>query len=101
VQTEGLAEVGVEDSAPVVEVLRMDRGVEAIGMAQDRDVGGGGAFAKHLDDGVARNQVDQEEDDGDYDPENRERDEDAADGFGKSDQLSVVSSQLLYLIARG
>ena len=44
--------------------------------------GGGGSFAKHLDDGIAGDEVDQEKDDRDHDPEDWERDEDATDGFG-------------------
>ncbi len=79
VQAEGLAEVGVENAAPVVEVLRVERGVEAVGVAEGGDVGGGGAFAQHLDDGVAGDEMDQEEDDGDYYPEDGEGDGDAAD----------------------
>jgi hypothetical protein len=82
VQAERLTEVGVDDSAPVVEVLRVDGCVETIGVAQDGDVGGGGSFAEHLDDRVAGDEVDEKEDDGDYDPQDWEGDEDAANGFG-------------------
>ena len=89
VQAEGVAEVGVEDAAPVVEVLRCEREVEAVGVAEGGDVGGGGALAEHLDDGVAGDQVDQEKDDGDDQPEDGQRDEDAADGLGEGDQLYV------------
>ena len=86
-----MAEVGVEDSAPVVEVLRVERRVEAVGVAEHGDIGGGGAFAEHLDDRVAGDEMDQKKDDRDHDPEDGERDEDTADGFGKSCQLQVVS----------
>ncbi len=96
VQAEGLAEVGVEDAAPVVGVLLGEWGVEAVGVAEGVDVGGGGSFAEHLDDGVAGDEVDEEEDDGDHDPEDREGDEDAAEGFpegrGASFMLSVPCS---------
>ena len=57
----------------------MERGVEAVGVAEGGDVGGGGAFAEHLDDGVAGDEMDEEEDDGDDDPEDGEGEEDAAD----------------------
>ena len=63
VEAEGLAEVGVEDAAPVVGVLLAERRVEAVGVAEGGDVGGGGAFAEHLDDGVAGDEVDEQEDD--------------------------------------
>ena len=80
-QAEGLAEVGVEDAAPVVDVLGAERGVEAVGVAEGGDVGGGGAFAEHLDDGVAGDEVDEEEDDRDDDPEDGEGERGAAEGF--------------------
>ena len=79
VQAEGLAEVGVEDAVPVVGVLLGERSVEAVGVAEGGDVGGGGAFAEHLDDGVAGDEVDEQEDDGDDDPEDGQGDEDAAE----------------------
>ena len=79
VQAERLAEVGVEDAAPVVRVLLGERRVEAVGVAEGVDVGGGGAFAEHLDDGVAGDEVDEQEDDRDDDPEDGQREEDAAE----------------------
>ena len=72
VEAEGLAEVGVEEAVPVVGVLLAERRVEAVGVAERGDVGGGGSFAEHLDDGVAGDEVDKQEDDGDDDPEDRE-----------------------------
>ncbi len=71
VQAQGLAEVGVEDAAPVVEVLLGERGVEAVGVAEGGDVAGGGSFAEHLDDGIAGDEVNQQEDDGDDQPDHR------------------------------
>ena len=47
-------------------------------MAESVDVGGRGSFAEHLDDRVARDEVDEKEDDGDDDPEDGEGEEDAA-----------------------
>ena len=44
----GLAEVAVEEAAPVVEVLGVERGVEAVGVAEGGEIAGGGAFAEHL-----------------------------------------------------
>ena len=62
VEPKGLAEVGVEDAAPVVGVLLAERRVEAVGVAERGDVGGGGSFAEHLDDGVAGHEVDEQKD---------------------------------------
>jgi hypothetical protein len=91
VESEGLAKVGVEDAAPVFQVLRVEREIEAVGVTEGGDVGRGGSLAEHLDDGVAGNQVDEEEDDRDHNPEDGEGDEDAADGLGESCQRAVVS----------
>ena len=38
VEAEGLAEVGVENSPPVVGVLLTERGIEAVGVAERVDV---------------------------------------------------------------
>src|ERR1700737_4323206 len=78
VEAEGLAEIDAEETMPVVGVLLAERGVETVGVTEDGDVGGGGAFAEHLDDGVAGNEMDEKKDDGDDDPENRKGQEDAA-----------------------
>jgi hypothetical protein len=51
-------------------------------VAKGGDIGGGSAFAEHLDDRIARDEVDEEKDDADDDPENRKGDEDAAEGAG-------------------
>jgi hypothetical protein len=59
----------VKDAAPVMEVLRGERDVEAIGVAEAGDVGGGGAVAQHLDDGVAGDEVDHQENNRDDNPE--------------------------------
>jgi hypothetical protein len=81
-----------------MQILRVEREVEAVGVAEGRCVRGGGAFAEHLSDGVSGDEMDEEKDDRDHHPEDWEGDEDAADGLGKSCQFSVLSSQLLYLI---
>ncbi len=93
VQAEGLAEVGVEDSVPVVGVLLCERSVEAVGVAEGVDVGGGGAFAEHLDDGVAGDEMDEEEDDGDDDPEDGECEEDAAERASSRAALRLRGSR--------
>ena len=58
VVAEGWAEVAVQHTAPVVEILLAERGVESVGVARGLDVGGGRAFAEHLLDGIAGNEVD-------------------------------------------
>ena len=53
VVAERRAEVAVEDAFPVVDVLLAQRGVQAVEVARGFDVGGWGAFAQHLLDGVS------------------------------------------------
>jgi hypothetical protein len=79
VQAERLAKVSVEDPAPVMGVLLKKRSIEAVGVAESVDVGSRGSFAEHLDDGVARDEVNEKKDDRDDDPEDGEGKEDAAD----------------------
>ncbi len=47
-------------------------------MTESADVGGGGSFAEHLDDRIARDEMNEKEDDRDDDPKDRKREEDAA-----------------------
>jgi len=58
VVADGAAEVAVEDAFPVSDVLFTERGVEAEGVTSGGDVGGRGAFAEHLLDGVSGDEVD-------------------------------------------
>ena len=58
VEADGAAEVAVQDAFPVIEVLLAEWGVEAVGVAGGGDVGGRGAFAEHLRDGVSGDEVD-------------------------------------------
>ena len=90
VVADGTSEIAVNDAFPVEEVLFSERQVEGIGVANRGDVGGGSALAQHLLDGIARNEMDQEEDDADYQPNDWEGVEDALeDGF----QFSVLGSR--------
>ena len=52
------AEVAVEDAFPISDVLFAERGVEAEGVTRRGNVGRWGAFAEHLLDGVAGDEVD-------------------------------------------
>lgn len=67
-------------------------------MTRRGDIGGRGAFTEHLLDGVAGHQVDQEEDEAYYQPDDWEGVEDA---LGYSSQLSVLSSQLSVVSCQG
>jgi hypothetical protein len=84
VEAKGLAEIDVEEAVPIMGVLLAERSVKAVRVTEGADVGGGGAFAEHLDDGVAGDEVDEEKDDGDDDPEDRESKEDAAEWLPES-----------------
>jgi len=90
VEADRVAEVAVEDSVPVVEVLLAEGLVESVGVAEGDDVGGAGTFAEHLLDGVAGDDVDQEKDDGNDQPYDRdgvdETEEERAESAGKPDQ---------------
>jgi hypothetical protein len=64
---------------PVAGVLLAQGGVESVGVTESADVGGGGAFAEHLHDGVAGDEMDEKKDDGDDDPEDGKGEEDATE----------------------
>ena len=72
-----LAHVAVHQAAPVVHILRAERNIEAIGVAGGGDVGGGSAFAQHLLDGVAGDEVNQQEDHRHDQPDDRQHVEQA------------------------
>ncbi len=79
VETDRHAQVAVEDAGPIVDVLGPEGLVEAVLVAQGGDVGGGGAFAEHLQDRVAGNEVDEEENQGNHDPDHGEGEEQAGE----------------------
>jgi hypothetical protein len=72
-ESKRLAEIGVEQAVQIVGVLLAERRVEPVSVTERRDVRRGGAFAEHLDDGVAGDEVDEKKDDRDHDPENGKR----------------------------
>ena len=82
------AEIAVQHALPVVEVLLAQRSVEAVGVASGGDVGGRGAFAEHLRDGISGDEVNQQKDKAHYEPDDRQGVEDALED-------SSVSSQVL------
>ena len=62
VEADAAAEVAVENALPVVEVLDCEGLVEAVLVAEGGEIGGGCSLAEHLLDGVAGNEMDEQED---------------------------------------
>ncbi len=96
VVAEGRAEVAVENSLPVVDVLFAERGIKTVGVASGLDIGGRCAFAEHLLDGITGDQVDEQEDKTYYQPDYREGVENALE---EAFQMSVL--KWLVLSGRG
>ena len=88
VQADGAAQVAVQDAVPVVEVLRPERQVEAVLVAQGADVGWRCALAEHLQNGVAGNQVNEQKDQRNHQPDDgkgeREAGEDLLHGLNST-----------------
>ena len=63
----------MQHSLPVVDILLAQRHVEAVGVASRLNISRGRAFAEHLNDGIAGHRVDEQEDDGDDEPDHRQR----------------------------
>ena len=72
------AKVEMKDSPPVMNVLLRERSIETVSVAQGIDIGGSRSLAQHLDDRIPWDEMNQQEDNGDYNPEHRERNEEAA-----------------------
>lgn len=64
-----LAEIAVQHAFPIVDVLHVQRQIEAILMTQGGHVSGARAVAQHLLDGVAGHQMNQEENERDHQPQ--------------------------------
>ena len=69
VEADGAAEVAVEDALPVVQVLDGEGLVEAVLVAERGEVGDGCSLAEHLLDGVAGDEMNEQEDERDDDPD--------------------------------
>jgi len=67
----------MEDALPVIHVLFAQRSIESVSMAGRVDVGRWSAFPEHGLNGIAGNQMDQEEDARHDQPDDRERVEQA------------------------
>jgi hypothetical protein len=87
----GAAKVAVQHAFPVVEVLISQRSVEAIGVTSGRDVGSRSAFAEHLRDWIAGDEVDQQENQAYDQPDHGQRVEDALED-------SLQGSVLRYIV---
>jgi hypothetical protein len=77
----------VENAAPVVEILLAEWAVESVLVAEDFEVGGTGAFAEHLLDRVAWDEVNEEEDEGDDQPEDGDCVEETLDEGAERDAV--------------
>ena len=73
----------MEHASPVIQVLLAERDIEAVGVARGLNVSGGRAFAQHLLNGIAGDEVDQQEDGGDDEPDDRQGVEDAGDDVAR------------------
>ena len=71
----------MQDAGPIVQILRTERQVQSILMAEGGDVGRRCAVAEHLLDGVARNQVDEQKDQRHHQPDNRKRECEAGENL--------------------
>ena len=72
IESQRRAQVPVHHTFPVMQILLPERNVEAISMPSGRNVGDGRAFTKHLQNGIARDKMDQQEDHRDHQPEDRQ-----------------------------
>lgn len=72
-----LAEIPAKNAAEKVDVLNADGPVEAEGVAKLGEVFGAGAFAEHLLNGIAGDEMSEQENHGDDEPQGGERKQDA------------------------
>jgi hypothetical protein len=61
IEAQGGPKVAVHDAFPVIQILTPECFVEVIGMTGGCDVSGGRAFAEHLQDGIAGDEMNQQE----------------------------------------
>ncbi len=83
IEAQRLAKVSVEHAAPVIQILLAERDIESIGVARRLNVSGGRAFAEHLLNGIAGNEVDQQKDGGHDQPDDRQGVEDAGEDVAR------------------
>jgi len=56
-----------------MDILLAEWGIESIGMAKGGDIGRGSSFSQHLNDGIARYEVNEKEDNRNHHPDHWER----------------------------
>ena len=78
-EADGAAQVAVQNAGPVVDVLRAQRQIESVLMAQRGQVRGRGAVAQHLQDGIAGDEMNEQEDQRDHQPDNRDGEHEAGE----------------------
>jgi hypothetical protein len=61
----------VQNPFPIVQILLKKGSIEAVCMASGGNVTGGSSFTEHLQNGISRDQVNQQEDDRDHQPKDR------------------------------
>ena len=81
IEADGSAQVSVEDVAPLVYVLGLERQVEAVVVAEFCEVYGSCAFAKHELHGIAGNEVNQQKYQRNYQPDNWDGEEKTAENL--------------------
>ena len=69
IEAQRASHVAVHQAAPIVHVLLPQRNIQPVGMTRRGDVSGYRSFAQHLLDGIARHQVNQQEDHRHYQPD--------------------------------
>ena len=73
VEPNGSPQIAVQHSAPVESVLRVERQIETVCVAQRGNVSRTRALAQHLLNRIARHNVDKQEDDGHHQPQHGQR----------------------------
>src|SRR5712692_1004410 len=93
VVTQRQAQVAVQHAFPVIEVLRTQWEIKSIGVTGGLNIRRGSAFAEHLLNGIAGNQVDKKKDQRNDEPDDRQSVEHAEGDVAEHGCSSIVSSQ--------
>src|ERR1700722_8876198 len=72
VESQGRPQIAAQNAFPIVQILPAERKVEPVGVTGGLYVGYRSAFSKHLQDGIAGDQVDQQEHQRDDQPDDRQ-----------------------------
>ena len=66
-------QVAVQNAIPVMQILLPERSIESVGMPRGRNVSGGRALAQHLQDGIARDKMNEQKNDRHHQPDDWNR----------------------------